>query len=161
MRFYNQKNARIEWDEAKPPIVWEPFGVAEVPDHLVEHLRLQRLPVDISQIPPESKAKIVFDAGAESARKDDILALKRELEESCNLVKSLKGDLESERREHSLTKAKLEKSDADMSELAVKSASLDADKKAAEQLIEEMGRKLGEIEVKKPGQAPKLAEQKK
>lgn len=92
MRLYNQTGQKLRWEDGAFKYVWDPYGFKEVDERLVEHMKAQKLPVDVSPVSPERRAKAEVDAATEAALNDQARKLSQELE-------AVNGDLSAARLE--------------------------------------------------------------
>lgn len=82
MLLHNQRKGTLRWEAAGTVYEWEPYGDCEVPDKFLPHLRAQGFPVDVSPVPPESKAKQAFDEERALREQSEIRKLQERLAEA-------------------------------------------------------------------------------
>ena len=80
MLTYNQKGFPIEWEALGQTYKWDPYGSCEVPEKLFEHIKLERLPIALTPVPPKVKADESVAKEQAAAQADTVRQLKGQLE---------------------------------------------------------------------------------
>lgn len=145
-RLYNQTNKRLSWEMGAKTFSCAPFDYVEIPDDLVDPCRSRGLPLGVTPIAPETKAKSALDAEQEAARKDEFRQLRLELETvqaGERTAKSTAESLSDQLSDSAKTVQRLEQElVAAKDQLRIKTG----DHEAAVALLEETGRKLQHAE---------------
>lgn len=79
MLLHNQRGAALSWEANGVPYEWEPYGSCEVPDMWLPVLRGQGFPVDVSPVPPQTKADDAARAEQEAVASSQVTQLKEQL----------------------------------------------------------------------------------
>jgi hypothetical protein len=79
MLLHNQKGAAVRWEANGVVYEWEPYGSCEVPDQWLPFLRGQGFPVDVSPVPPQTKAEDTARAEREAFESGELTKLKAQL----------------------------------------------------------------------------------
>jgi len=94
MRLHNQTNEPITWNDGPFNYKWEPFGFAEVDEKAVEHIRAQKVKVDVSPVSPENRARSEAESAQAAALNSDTRKLKQEMLAACADRDSAKAEVE-------------------------------------------------------------------
>jgi hypothetical protein len=142
MLLYNQKRHPLTWDAQGKIYEWEAFGVCDVPDDLVPHVKSQKVPVDVAPVAPEIKAAVIVDEQRAASRSDEVLQLKEALrlaEADAAAARQAVESAEARKRD-----AEAETADAAKAirEEKARAAQFEADLRACEQLLADTSRKL-------------------
>lgn len=79
MLLHNQRGAVISYEFRRKVYTWDAYGACEVPDELLEFLRLEGFPVDTSPVPPREKAERAAALITDDAKTAEIEKLRKDL----------------------------------------------------------------------------------
>jgi hypothetical protein len=147
MLVHNQIKQPIVFEHDRQSFKFEPHGACDVPEDAFKHMRLQRFPVALTPVPPQEKAAAVVEENRQAARGDEVTQLKAALDKSTAETQAAKAtllDAEKRREELSVEIAALQKQLLEQTERAGR---LEADGKAASDLLAETARKLEDSET--------------
>lgn len=91
MKLYNQTNKPLRWDISMTTYTADPYGEVIVPDMYVEHCKARQLPLDVTPVAPEIKANKSLEEVSDTAKRDALVAVQKQLSEAVaaeNVAKS-------------------------------------------------------------------------
>ncbi len=142
MKLYNQTKNQLRWSLSKFTFVCDPYGDVDVPDELVEHCKDRGLPLSVTPVAPEVKASDAVKSASDSAKKDEIFNLNKQLNEAIAGEKIAKLALEDSALEISELKNKVSALELDLKNETMKSGKLVLDYSALNKLFEEQAKEL-------------------
>lgn len=147
MLVHNQKKFPVEFDHGRQKFKFGPHGACDVPEEAFEHMQLQRFPVALTPVPPQEKAAAVVEENRQAARGDEVTQLKASLDKtSAELQAARDALLAAEKRRDELL-AEVAALGKSLLEQTERSGRLEADGKAATDLLAETARKLEDAET--------------
>lgn len=141
-RLYNQTNKALDWSMGGKKFACSPFDHVDIPDELVEACKSRHLPLAVTPIPPEAKAKTTLAVEQDLARKDEVRLLKIELDDAKAREAIAKKTAENLQADLSDRDGKIVKLTKELDQTKDRLRIVESDKTAAESLLEETGRKL-------------------
>lgn len=140
MKLYNQSKNALRWELGGEIYTCDPYGEVSIPDELVLHCKKRGVPLDVTPVAPEIKANKSLEVATESAKKDEIVALQKQLSGATGAEKVAKEELE--KSISLVAKLKSEKTAVEVSLAESKSKydSLIADHAALTKLAEEQAK---------------------
>lgn len=140
MLLHNQTRNTLNWEASGRVYTWEPFGSLDVPDWLVPHLKVQRVPVGEVQVSPRQKAQAVVDEEQAAFRSDELRALKRKAEEADDALATARQAVEAAELRRGQAEERARALADRLTELNGELDRSKADTKAAEALLQEQAR---------------------
>lgn len=148
MRLYNQTNSKLSWQFGSRHFSAEPFGPVEIPEQFVAFCRRRRLPLDVSPIAPEVKAKALVEEEKTAERNDEIRRLKDSLEIAVATERSAKAEAMAEKQELAAAREKIGQLEKALTKAADQLRATEADKAALSAELSDLARKLASVEDK-------------
>lgn len=145
MLLYNQTRKPLSWDAGGKAYKWDPFGTCDVPVELVSHLRAQKVPVDVTPVAPQAKAAQVVEDQRSATRKDEVHILTEALRVARDDVATAKATVEEAESRRAAAEAKAVELRTLLDQEVARTAQLEADLRACDQLLTETSRKLDAV----------------
>lgn len=146
--FHNQTKQRLSWDMGGRKFSCEPWGSVELPENLVVHCRKRGIPLDVVPVAPEMRAHVRMQDEIDAARADDIKALQRQVKTAQASEAFAKEELNRVQLQSDKVGARCRELEAECARLEAELESCKADKRAADELIEETAKQATDAEEK-------------
>lgn len=145
---FNQTKNALKWSMSGQVFDCEPWGSIDLDAEQAAASLSRGLPLGPAPVAPEVRAQRRLAEEAEDADKQAFQALKREADEAKAAAKDAKERLELSLVELAEAKDATRKANAEIASLKQRVTELEADRTAAEQLIQETSKAAAESEAK-------------
>lgn len=148
MLAFNQTKHDLSWSLAGQKYSCEAWGSVDVPEELWPACKKLGLPLDVASVPPELRAQVRIEDERKASDDSALHALKERAEMAEASARSLKDELQ--RNIVELAESRGETKRANDEILALKSAlaRANADKKAAEEMLDAEAKRATDAEAK-------------
>jgi chromosome segregation ATPase len=82
MLLHNQTGNRLLWEALGKTFAWDPYGPCDIPDDLVEHIKLEGFPVAATPVSPKEKAQRAVESQHDGEKDAEIKRLRSSLEDA-------------------------------------------------------------------------------